>query len=146
MRRLLIFFAVLTWISPALASTLKPDSFGVMPPRIVENDDGGVIGPYLMRIGRSIRLGQQVIIRGMCASACTYELNSHLHCVTPQSRFFFHATTTDPYNRSYREQMLALYSNPRLVSFIRSHGGLTPDGWYTTGAELAANGAAKLCE
>jgi hypothetical protein len=143
MTRLLTAFVALMLFS---GSTYQQDVFGHVPPRYVDADDGGIIGDYIARVERSIRWGQEVIIRGLCASACTYELNSMFHCVMPGALLFFHSTPYAPNDEGYKKDMLALYYKPRLAKFIVSHGGLTAEGWYVWGAELVEAGVSKQCK
>jgi hypothetical protein len=140
MKTLLLLFALMT---SANAKTFEHDYRSHMPPRYVDDDNGGIIGTYLLRVYKSEHIGQHVIIRGMCASACTYELNSPLHCVMPGAVLYFH---TSPLFPEADKDMLALYKNGKLVDYINSRGGLTEDGWSVKGEELITQGAANSCD
>ncbi|MGB3864035.1 MAG: hypothetical protein WBA29_00180 [Xanthobacteraceae bacterium] len=112
--------------------------------RIVE-DRGGRIGTYVDRYEALRGSGEQVMIDGLCASACTIILGAvpaSRICVTPRASLGFHAawdvgadgrTVT---NRAATRMLYAMYPPP-VRRWIARHGGLTRHMIFLRGAQLA---------
>lgn len=58
---------------------------------IVEADYGGPLAAYREAARRLDAAGEELAIRGLCASACTIFLGLRKLCVAPQAAFWFHA-------------------------------------------------------
>jgi hypothetical protein len=58
---------------------------------IVEADYGGPLAAYREEARRLDATGEELAIRGLCASACTIFLGLRKVCVAPDSVFWFHA-------------------------------------------------------
>lgn len=113
--------------------------------RIVD-DPGGWIGTYVDRYEGVRAAGEQVIIDGYCASACTIVLGAIPHdriCVTPRARLGFHAAW-EPGSHGRRianpEATQRLYSMyPFGVRhWIDQRGGLNSRLIFLSGRQLAA--------
>jgi hypothetical protein len=110
----------------------------------IADDPGGQIGRYLYKYNELRASGQEVMIDGLCASACTLVLGAIPHnriCVTSNATLGFHAaydfagdgrTVTNP------EATRLLYSQypPRVRRWIASRGGLTPHIIFLRGRQL----------
>jgi hypothetical protein len=105
-----------------------------------------MIGDYVEKYERLRASGQDVVIDGLCASACTMVLGAVPHdkiCVTANAALGFHAaydfvgrgrTATNPVAT---EMLYAQY--PRQVRrWIASRGGLTPQMMFLRGKQLEA--------
>ena len=110
----------------------------------IYDDRGGQIGEYLAKY-RALRVsGEQVVIDGTCASACTMLLGTiprNRICVTPRATLAFHAASPTPDgNVVSREGSQILWANypPEVRRWISRHGGLRPRIIYLHGAELFA--------
>ncbi len=112
----------------------------------INGDFGGVIGAYLQRFELLRRSGQDVIIDGLCLSACTLVLGTipwDRLCVTSRARIGFHAAWR--FNESGRpvvspdgtELLMSNYP-PQIRDWIYQRGGLSPHLMYLTGRELAS--------
>ena len=113
--------------------------------RIAE-DRGGRIGTYVDKYQDLRSSGQDVIIDGLCASACTIVLGQVPHdkiCVTSHATLGFHAAWHPgddgrPVTSRAATQLLMDIYPQHVRSWIKGHGGLSPRMMYLTGAELAA--------
>jgi hypothetical protein len=111
----------------------------------ISDDRGGQIGDYLTKYHALRENGEQVMIDGTCASACTMLLGvipRNRICVTPRAVLAFHSAWTPT---SEGEQISSagnyyLWSNypPTVRKWIIQHGGLHARIIYLSGAELAA--------
>jgi hypothetical protein len=111
----------------------------------ISDDRGGQIGDYLAKYHALRENGEQVMIDGTCASACTMLLGvipRNRICVTPRAVLAFHSAWTPT---SEGEQISSagnyyLWSNypPAVRKWIIQHGGLHAQIIYLSGAELAA--------
>jgi hypothetical protein len=111
----------------------------------ISDDRGGQIGDYLNKYHALRETGDQVMIDGTCASACTMLLGvipRNRICVTPRAVLAFHSAWTPT---SEGEQISSagnyyLWSNyPAAVrKWIIQHGGLHTRIIYLSGPELAA--------
>ena len=112
----------------------------------ITNDQGGNIGQYWSRYMAVRDSGEQVIIDGMCSSACTLVLGivpTDRICVTPNTVLGFHAAwrpgflglrvINDPATRT----LWSFYPNP-IRQWIARNGGLGFTTIYLSGAELFA--------
>jgi hypothetical protein len=111
----------------------------------ISDDRGGQIGDYLNKYHALRENGEQVMIDGTCASACTMLLGvipRNRICVTPRAVLAFHSAWTPT---SEGEQISSagnyyLWSNypPAVRKWIIQHGGLHAQIIYLSGPELAA--------
>jgi hypothetical protein len=111
----------------------------------IYDDGGGQIGAYLTKYHALREKGEQVMIDGTCASACTMLLGvipRNRICVTPRAVLAFHSAWTPT---SEGEQISSagnyyLWSNypPDVRKWIIQHGGLHTQIIYLRGPELAA--------
>jgi hypothetical protein len=111
----------------------------------ISDDRGGQIGVYLAKYQALRASGDQVVIDGTCASACTMLLGlipRNRICVTPRAVLAFHSAWTPT---SEGEQISSagnfyLWSNyPGAVrKWIIAHGGLHSQIIYLSGRELTA--------
>jgi hypothetical protein len=111
----------------------------------ISDDRGGQIGDYLAKYRALRENGEQVMIDGTCASACTMLLGvipRNRICVTPRAVLAFHSAWTPT---SEGEQISSagnyyLWSNypPTVRKWIIQHGGLHARIIYLSGPELAA--------
>jgi hypothetical protein len=58
---------------------------------IVDADHGGPLAAYRAEARRLDAAGEELAIRGLCASACTIFLGLRKVCVAPSAVFWFHA-------------------------------------------------------
>ncbi len=112
----------------------------------ITNDRGGQIGPYVQRFESLRDSGQEVIVDGLCLSACTMVLGliprDHL-CITSAARFGFHAAWRP--NQLGRpiaspegiEFLMNIYPY-RVREWIARRGGLSSNVMYLRGPELAS--------
>jgi hypothetical protein len=113
--------------------------------RIVD-DPGGRIGTYIDRYEGVRASGENVIIDGYCASACTIVLGAIPHdriCVTSRARLGFHAAW-DPGSDGRRtanpeatQRLYSMYPS-EVRRWIDQRGGLTPHVIFLSGHELEA--------
>ena len=111
----------------------------------ISDDRGGQIGDYLNKYHALRENGEQVMIDGTCASACTMLLGvipRNRICITPRAVLAFHSAWTPT---SEGEQISSagnyyLWSNypPAVRKWIIQHGGLHAQIIYLSGPELAA--------
>ena len=111
--------------------------------RIAE-DRGGRIGTYVDRYQSLRSSGEQVVIDGLCASACTIILGavpSNRICVTSRATLGFHAAWDvgahgrAVTNREATRMLYAMYPM-RVQRWIARHGGLTRHMIFLRGAQL----------
>ncbi len=110
----------------------------------IADDRGGRIGTYVDRYQDLRTSGEQVIIDGLCASACTIVLGAVPHdriCVTSHANLGFHAAwdfgangraVTNP----EATQMLYSMYPSRVRRWIAARGGLTPHMIFLRGKQL----------
>ena len=111
----------------------------------ISDDRGGQIDDYLNKYHALRENGEQVMIDGTCASACTMLLGvipRNRICVTPRAVLAFHSAWMPT---SEGEQISSagnyyLWSNypPAVRKWIIQHGGLHERIIYLSGPELAA--------
>jgi hypothetical protein len=112
----------------------------------ITSDNGGLIGDYVNRYVQVRESGEQVVIDGMCLSACTMVvgiLPPNRVCATPNAVLGFHAAwkpdgaghkvTSGPATQA----LLSVYP-AGIRRWIARHGGLTPRMMFLQGRELAA--------
>ena len=113
---------------------------------LISSDKGGQIGRYLARYREVRQSGEQVVIDGVCLSACTIVLGiiprDHL-CVTTNAVLGFHAAWfpgeaggIKP-NREATQFLMKFYP-PDVRQWISRRGGLTSELMFLQGRELAA--------
>jgi hypothetical protein len=112
--------------------------------RIAE-DRGGRIGTYVDKYQGLRTSGEEVIIDGLCASACTIVLGAVPHdkiCVTSKANLGFHAAwdfgangraVTNP----EATQMLYSMYPAQVKRWIAARGGLTPHMIFLRGRQLS---------
>ena len=94
----------------------------------VDDDDGGRIIDYAVRVAKLRESGKPVQISGRCASACTLHLAmpSRQVCLWPGAHFDFHVpTATSPHDREIAAQYLMKNYPDWVRSWITAHGGLS---------------------
>src|SRR5437870_13587203 len=92
---------------PARADAVRADApAGII---IIDNDDGGNIGTFLMWYARLRASGTPVHLRGICASACTFVLTlpPAQVCVEPTASLAFHLLQDGRSGRPLPEQTQA---------------------------------------
>jgi hypothetical protein len=112
----------------------------------IADDRGGRIGTYVDKYQGLRTSGEQVIIDGLCASACTIVLGAVPHdkiCVTSHANLGFHAAwdfgsngraVTNP---EATEMLYSMYPS-EIRRWISRRGGLTPRMIFLRGRQLAA--------
>jgi hypothetical protein len=111
--------------------------------RIAE-DRGGRIGTYVDKYQDLRSSGEDVIIDGLCASACTIVLGQVPHdkiCVTSHATLGFHAAWDFGANgraitNAEATQMLYSMYPPPVRRWIAQRGGLTPHMIFLHGKQL----------
>jgi hypothetical protein len=131
---MLVLLVLLTMHASAAFATVR-----------ISDDRGGQIGDYLNKYHALRETGDQVMIDGTCASACTMLLGMiprNRICVTPRAVLAFHSAWTPT---SEGEQISSagnyyLWSNypPTVRKWIIQHGGLHARIIYLSGPELTA--------
>jgi hypothetical protein len=110
----------------------------------IADDRGGRIGSYVDRYQGLRSSGQQVIIDGLCASACTIVLGSVADdkiCVTSRAALGFHAAFDFGahgraiINHGATKMLYSMYPS-RVQRWINQRGGLTSRLIYLRGREL----------
>lgn len=113
--------------------------------RIV-HDNGGRIGTYFDKYEQVRNSGENVMIDGLCASACTIVLSAVPHdriCVTAKANLGFHAAwdfgaNGRAVNNAEATQMLfAMYPAP-VRRWIAARGGLRSKMIFLRGKQLTA--------
>src|ERR1700742_1165427 len=112
----------------------------------IAGDRGGRIGTYVDKYQDLRSSGEQVIIDGLCASACTIVLGAIPRdriCVTSHATLGFHAAwdfgangraITNP---EATQMLYSMYPSP-VKRWINARGGLTPHMIFLRGKELQA--------
>jgi len=112
----------------------------------IADDRGGRIGTYVDKYQGLRTSGEQVIIDGLCASACTIVLGAVAHdriCVTSAANLGFHAAWDFGANgraitNSEATQMLySMYPTP-IRRWISQRGGLKSQMIFLRGKQLQA--------
>ena len=111
----------------------------------LHDDRGGQIGTYVAKYQALRASGENVVIDGTCASACTMILGlvpRNRICVTARASLAFHAAW-DPTPNGHEVSAAGnrvLWANypPYIRKWIVQHGGLRSQMIYLSGAELAA--------
>jgi hypothetical protein len=109
------------------------------------DDRGGQIGAYVAKYQALRTSGENVVIDGTCASACTMILGlvpRNRICVTARASLAFHSAW-DPMPNGHEANAAGnriLWANypPDVRKWIIRHGGLQSQMIYLRGAELAA--------
>jgi hypothetical protein len=110
----------------------------------IADDRGGLIGSYVDKYQGLRRSGQEVIIDGLCASACTILLGTIPHdriCVTSKAALGFHAAFDFGAqgraitNREATKMLYSMYPS-QVQRWINERGGLTSRMIYLRGQEL----------
>lgn len=117
---------------------------------IIKEDLGGRIGTYVDKYEGLRTSGEDVVIDGPCASACTLVLGAVANeriCVTSRAILGFHAAWdygTNAYgkpatipNREATEMIYAMYPTP-VRRWITLHGGLKPKMIFLRGKQLTS--------
>jgi hypothetical protein len=112
----------------------------------ISGDHGGRIGDYVMRFENLRRTGENVVIDGVCASACTMVLGAvprNRICVTSRAELGVHSawhfTADGDREVSALGNQLLWSTYPRSVrAWIMHHGGLHHELLHLQGPALAA--------
>lgn len=112
----------------------------------IADDRGGRIGTYVDKYQGLRNSGEEVIIDGLCASACTIVLGAippSRICVTSHATLGFHAAWDFGANgravtNSEATKMLYLMYPSPVRRWIASRGGLTPHMLFLRGKQLQA--------
>jgi hypothetical protein len=113
---------------------------------LIRSSPGGEVGAHLKYFERIKNSGERVVIDGPCLSACTLVLSKLPRsriCMTSRAVLGFHAPfMLDENGRTIRTRQVtqaiaATYPAP-VRSWLKRHGGLTPQLKYLKGKELAA--------
>jgi hypothetical protein len=134
-------------VTGLLAAVLMLASVGASHAVVrIADDRGGRIGTYVDRYQGMRSAGEEVIIDGLCASACTIVLGAIPHnkiCVTSHATLGFHAAwdfgangraITNP---EATQMLYSMYPSP-VRHWIAQRGGLTPRMIFLRGRELQA--------
>jgi hypothetical protein len=113
---------------------------------VIKDDRGGNIGAYWLHFTTLREAGEQVVIDGICSSACTLVLGivpPDRICVTDNALLGFHAAwrpgilgikiVNEPATRT----LLSFYPNP-IRRWIARSGGLGTEMIYLSGRDLMA--------
>jgi hypothetical protein len=110
----------------------------------IADDRGGLIGSYLDKYQGLRRSGQEVIIDGLCVSACTIVLGTIPHnriCVTSRAALGFHAAFDlgakgrAITNREATKMLYSMYPS-QVQRWINERGGLTRNMIFLRGKQL----------
>ena len=112
----------------------------------IADDRGGRIGTYVDKYQDLRTSGEQVIIDGLCASACTIVLGAVPHdriCVTSNANLGFHAAWDFGANgraitNPEATQMLYSMYPSAVRRWISARGGLTPHMIFLHGKQLTS--------
>lgn len=112
----------------------------------IADDRGGRIGTYVDKYQDLRTSGEQVIIDGLCASACTIVLGAVPHdriCVTSNANLGFHAAWDFGANgraitNPEATQMLYSMYPSAVRRWIAARGGLTPHMIFLRGKQLTS--------
>jgi hypothetical protein len=131
------------WIPSLLIATIATTATAAV---IIKDDHGGNIGVYWSRYAALRDMGQEIIIDGICSSACTLVLGMVPHdriCVTQNALLGFHAAWRPGFlgvkaiNEPGTRTLLSFYPPP-IRDWIARHGGLGSETIYLSGPELRA--------
>ena len=112
----------------------------------ITNDGGGNIGAYWSRFQAMRQAGDDVVIDGVCSSACTMVLGIVPHdriCVTPRATLGFHAAYRSGFlgfrviNDPATQTLMNIYPSP-IRRWIERNGGLGSNMMYLSGRPLFA--------
>ena len=112
----------------------------------IADDRGGNIGDYWSRFTALRDAKQQVVIDGICSSACTMVLGivpSERICVTDNARLGFHAAYRPGFlgsrivNEPATRTLMSIYPDA-IRQWLARHGGLGMETIYLSGPELFA--------
>lgn len=112
----------------------------------ITSDNGGLIGDYVTRYVQVRQSGEQVVIDGVCLSACTMVVGivpPGRVCATPNAVLGFHAAWKPDGNgrkitsAPATQALLSIYP-PSIRRWIARRGGLTPKMMFLQGRALAA--------
>jgi hypothetical protein len=129
----------------ATALSLAGPASGLADIRITSSP-GGEVEAHLKYFNKVKDSGERVIIDGPCLSACTLVLSTlprNRICMTSRAVLGFHAPfMLDDNGRTFRTRevtraMTATYP-PAVRTWLKRHGGLTPQLKYLKGKELTA--------
>src|SRR5450432_1763960 len=136
---------VMKFVTGLLAAVLLLAGVGASHAVVrIAEDRGGRIGTYVDKYQGLKTSGEQVIIDGLCASACTIVLGAVPHdkiCVTSHANLGFHAAwdfgangraVTNP----EATQMLYSMYQSEVKRWISQRGGLTPHMIFLRGKQL----------
>lgn len=112
----------------------------------ISDDRGGRIGTYIDKYQGLRASGENVVIDGLCASACTIVLGAvspDRICVTSRATLGFHAAWDvgargrAVTNREATKLLFAMYP-PNIRRWINQRGGLKPRMIFLSGRQLAS--------
>jgi hypothetical protein len=112
----------------------------------ITSDNGGLIGDYVTRYVQVRQSGEQVVIDGVCLSACTMVVGivpANRVCATRNAVLGFHAAWRPDGNGGKiasgpaTQALLSVYP-PSIRRWIARRGGLTPKMMFLQGRELAS--------
>ncbi|HET6376998.1 MAG TPA: hypothetical protein VFG05_01610 [Methylocella sp.] len=110
-----------------------------MLPYVIHADPGGMIEYYIEERAELEHQGRQIVIDGMCASACTILAMSPNACATDRAVLGFHRASFDPDGAEASPRGTAYLEKaytPGIRSWLRSRGGLTPIMKWLSGRDL----------
>ena len=131
------------WLSSLLIATMATSATAAV---IIKDDHGGNIGAYWSRYSALRDMREEIIIDGICSSACTLVLGMVPYdriCVTQNAVLGFHAAWRPGFlgikviNDPGTKTLLSIYPTP-IRAWIAQHGGLGPETMYLSGPELRA--------
>jgi hypothetical protein len=136
---------VMKFVTGLLAAVLLVAGVGASQAVVrIADDRGGRIGTYVDKYQGLRTSGEQVIIDGLCASACTIVLGAVPHdkiCVTSHANLGFHAAWDFGANgraitNPEATQMLYSMYPSEVRRWIARRGGLTPRMIFLRGRQL----------
>lgn len=90
------------------------------PPAIIIQDDrGGLIGDYMLRVMQAKAIHAKVEIRGKCYSSCTLWTSLPDVCVGPQAQLGFHSASIPS-----TDGVLIAYYPQSINQWLKKRGGL----------------------
>lgn len=126
---------------------------------VIENHDGGLVMAHLDQLEEFVASRETLVIRGYCASACTFFLASPYSCMEPGTEFMFHGGTYegDEVASETLREAYALIDRLMVENYESTSPALAD--WYNENArnlsgyeyaslsaeELANMGASRLC-
>ena len=90
-RHLIVFIVALHFVLIFAMWTAAPARAAAQDV-IIQNDSGGILGPYIERGEQWRREGRRIVVDGPCMSACTFYLRTGRVCATSRAIFGIHAT------------------------------------------------------